>query len=308
MSEIRHGRRGPNRRHKYVKIINGKYIYPEDLIKKGKKAALTVKDEVNNAKVEAKKLVRRGKAAYDNNFTESGKIRVAKQIDTVGTVGREVTNHVRRSTNPQYNAQQIYNKIPKNKKQLKRFARKMTDKSINYGKYLKKDAKNLYREHQNNKVKKLGPVGAIVKRAEYERRIIQKNGGYAVPKSPLEKRTENITRINQKYGKFTKRKRTKYGNNAVGAIANSAQNARRNTVRPNNYGYDRTTNYGRTKMNTANRAAEKAFNSMKVPKVRKVKKSKLKEFMNNFKKKKKGQRIKTSDGDTRILSSKVRYR
>ena len=283
MGEIRHGR-GPSKKHKYIKIINGKYIYPEDLIKKGKKAALTVKDEVNNAKVEAKKLVGRGKAAYDNNFTESGKNRVAKQIDTVGTVGREVTNHVRRSTNPQYNAQQIYKKIPKNKKQLRRFARKMADKSVDYGKYLKKDAKNLYREHQNNKTKKLGSVGAIVKRAEYERKIRQKNGDYAIPKSPIQKRAENVSRINQRNEKGLKRNRTKYANNTVGNIANAARNARRNTVRPNNYGYDKTTNYDRPKMNTANRAVEKAFNSMKMPKVRKVKKSKLSEFKKKLKK------------------------
>ena len=282
MSEIKHGR-GPNKRHKYIKIINGKYIYPEDLIKKGKKAALTVKDEVNNAKVEAKKLVRRGKTAYDNNFTESGRNRVSKQIATVDTVGREVTNHVRRSTNPQYNAQQIYKKIPKNKKQLKRFVRKMADKSVDYGKYLKKDAKNLYREHQNNKAKKLGSVGTIVKRAEYERRIRQKNGGYAVPKSPIQKRAENISRINQRNGKGSKRNRTKYSNNAVGNIASAASTARKNTVRPNNYGYDRTAEYGRHKMNTANRAAEKAFNSMNITKVRKVKKSKLSEFKKKLK-------------------------
>ena len=282
MSEIKHGR-GPNKRHKYIKIINGKYIYPEDLIKKGKKAALTVKDEVNNAKVEAKKLVRRGKAAYDNNFTESGRNRVSKQIATVNTVGREVTNHVRRSTNPQYNAQQIYKKIPKNKKQLKRFARKMADKSVNYGKYLKKDAKNLYREYQNNKVKKLGSVGTIIKRAEYERRIRQKNGGYAIPKSLIQKRAENVSRINQRNGRGPKRNRTKYSNNAVGNIASAASKARKNTVRPNNYGYDRTAEYGRRKMNTANRAAEKAFNSMNITKVRKVKKSKLSEFKKKLK-------------------------
>ena len=283
MSEIKHGR-GPNKRHKYIKIINGKYIYPEDLIKKGKKAALTVKDEVNNTKVEAKKLVRRGKAAYDNNFTESGRNRVSKQIATVNTVGREVTNHVRRSTNPQYNAQQIYKKIPKNKKQLKRFVRKMADKSVDYGKYLKKDAKNLYREHQNNKAKKLGPIGTIVKRAEYERKIRRKNGGYVVPKSSIQKRAENDSRINQRNGKSPKHNRNKYDNNAAGKIANVASSARRNTVRPNNYGYDRTTKYGRPKMNTANRAAEKAFNSMEMPKVRKVKKSKLSEFRKKLKK------------------------
>lgn len=282
MSEIKHGR-GPNKRHKYIKIINGKYIYPEDLIKKGKKAALTVKDEVNNAKVEAKKLVRREKAAYDNNFTKSGRNRVSKQIATVNTVGKEVTNHVRRSTNPQYNAQQIYKKIPKNKKQLKRFARKMADKSVDYGKYLKKDTKNLYREHQNNKAKKLGAIGTIVKRAEYERRIRQKNGGYAIPKSPIQKRAENVSRINQRNRRGPKRNRTKYSNNAVGNIASAASKARKNTVRPNNYGYDRTAEYDRRKMNTANRAAEKAFNSMNITKVRKVKKSKLSEFKKKLK-------------------------
>lgn len=283
MSEIKHGR-GPNKRHKYIKIINGKYIYPEDLIKKGKKVVSTVKDELNNAKVDSKKMIKRGRAIYDNNFTESGKKRVSKQIGTVNKVGQEITNHVRRSINTPYNIQQIYKKIPKNKKQLKRFVRKMANKSVDYGKYLKKDAKNLYREHQNNKVKKLGSAGAIVKRAEYERRIRQKNGGYAVPKSPIQKRAENVSRINQRNGKSPKRNKDKYGNNAVGKIANAASLARRNTVRPNNYGYDRTTKYNKRKMNTANRAAEKAFNSMKVPKVRKVKKSKLSEFRKKLKK------------------------
>lgn len=283
MSEIKHGR-GPNKRHKYIKIINGKYIYPEDLIKKGKKVASTVKDELNNAKVDSKKMIKRGRAIYDNNFTESGKKRVAKQIGTVDKVGREITNHVRRSTNKQYNAQQIYKKIPKNKKQLRRFDKKITNKSIDYGRYLKKDAKNEYRKYQTNKAKKLGAVGSIVKRADYERKIRQKNGGYAVPKSALEKRAENISRINQRNGKISKRNKNKYGNNAAGKIANAASSVRRNTVRPNNYRHDRTTNYGRPKMNTANRAAEKAFNSMKMPKVRKVKKSKLSEFKKKLKK------------------------
>lgn len=283
MSEIKHGR-GPNKRHKYIKIINGKYIYPEDLIKKGKKVASTVKDELNNAKVDSKKMIKRGRAIYDNNFTESGKKRVAKQIGTVDKVGREITNHVRRSTNKQYNAQQIYKKIPKNKKQLRRFAKKITNKSIDYGRYLKKDAKNEYRKYQMNKAKKLGAAGSIIKRADYERKIRQKNGGYAVPKSSLEKRAENISKINQRNGKISKRSKNKYGNDAAGKIANAASSARRNTARSNNYGYDRTTEYGRRKMNTANRAAEKAFNSMKMPKIRKAKKSKLSEFKKKLKK------------------------
>lgn len=283
MSEIKHGR-GPNKRHKYIKIINGKYIYSEDLIKKGKKVASTVKDELNNAKVDSKKMIKRGRAIYDNNFTESGKKRVAKQIGTVDKVGREITNHVRRSTNKQYNAQQIYKKIPKNKKQLRRFAKKITNKSIDYGRYLKKDAKNEYRKYQTNKAKKLGAVGSIVKRADYERKIRQKNGGYAVPKSALEKRAENISRINQRNGKISKHNKNKYGNDAAGKIANAASLARRNTTRSNNNGYDRTTEYGRRKMNTVNRADEKAFNSMKMPKVRKVKKSKLSEFKKKLKK------------------------
>ena len=249
MSEIKHGR-GPNKRHKYIKIINGKYIYPEDLIKKGKKVASTVKDELNNAKVDSKKMIKRGRAIYDNNFTESGKKRVAKQIGTVDKVGREITNHVRRSTNTPYNTQQIYKKIPKNKKQLRRL----------------------------NKAKKLGAAGSIIKRADYERKIRQKNGGYAVPKSSLEKRAENISKINQRNGKISKRSKNKYGNDAAGKIANAASSARRNTARSNNYGYDRR------KMNTANRAAEKAFNSMKMPKIRKVKKSKLSEFKKKLKK------------------------
>lgn len=283
MSEIRHGR-GPSKRHKYVKIINGKYIYPEDLIKKGKKAALTVKDELNNVTADSKKMIKRGRAIYDNNFTESGKKRVAKQIGTVDKVGREITNHVRRFTNTPYNTQQISKKIPKNKKQPRRFVKKITNKSVDYGRYLKKDAKNEYRKYQTNKAKKLGAAGSIIKRADYERKIRQKNGGYAVPKSSLEKRAENISRINQRNGKISKRSKNKNGNDAAGKIANAASSARRKTVRPNSYGYDRTTEYGRRKMNTANRAAEKAFNSMKMPKVRKVKKSKLSEFKKKLKK------------------------
>lgn len=283
MSEIKHGR-GPNKRHKYIKIINGKYIYPEDLIKKGKKVASTVKNELNNVTADSKKMIKRGRAIYDNNFTESGKKRVAKQIGTVNKVGREITNHVKRSTNMPYNTQQIYKKIPKNKKQLRRFAKKITDKSVDYGRYLKKDVKNEYRKYQMNKAKKLGVAGSIVKRADYERKIRQKNGGYAVPKSALEKRAENISKINQRNGKISKRSKNKYGNDAAGKIANAASSARRNTARSNNYGYDRTTEYGRRKMNTANRAAEKAFNSMKMPKIRKVKKSKLSEFKKKLKK------------------------
>lgn len=283
MSEIKHGR-GPNKRHKYIKIINGKYIYPEDLIKKSKKAALTVKDELNNVKADSKKMIKRGRAIYDNNFIGSGKKRVARQIGTVDKVGREITNHVRRSTNTPHNTQQIYKKIPKNKKQLRRFAKKITNKSVDYGRYLKKDAKNEYRKYQTNKAKKLDAVGSIVKRADYERKIRQKNGKYAVPKSVLEKRAENISRINQRNGKTSKRNKNKHGNDAAGKIANAASLARRNTTRSNNHGYDRTTEYGRRKMNTVNRAAEKAFNSMKMPKVRKVKKSKLSEFKKKLKK------------------------
>ena len=171
-----------------------------------------------------------------------------------------------------------------NIKQLRRFAKKITDKSVDYGRYLKKDAKNAYRKYQTNKAKKLGVVGSIVKRADYERKIRQKNGGDAIPKSVLEKRAENISRINQRNEKNSKRNKNKYGNDAAGKIANAASSARRKTVRPNNYGYDRTTEYGRRKMNTANRAAEKAFNSMKMSKVRKVKKSKLSEFKKKLKK------------------------
>lgn len=150
-------------------------------------------------------------------------------------------------------------------------------------------------------------VATIQQRVDNEQRVNQKNGRYSTSNKKIDKPSETLTiaNLNKMHDKFEKRKRP---NNAVGPITNAARMARRNTFRSNNYGYDRTTNYGRPKMNTASNAAERAFNSMPMPKLRKVKKSKLKEFMNNFKKKKKGQRIKTSDGDTRILSSKVRYR
>ena len=251
MSEIRHGRRGPNKRHKYVKIINGKYIYPEDLIQKGKDFVSDTKDSA------------------DINYRKA-RLKTKK-------AGRPIVR-----------------KIPRTIAEIE-----------SGGKRLKRDLNRGYSNYKNNRIIKRGAVSPIVKRANNESRIRQKNGMNGASKSGLEKHAENIVRINQRNGKFTNRKRT---NNAVGVIANAARNSRRNTVRPNNYGYDRTTNYGRPKMNTASNAAERAFNSMKMPKVRKVKKSKLKEFMNNFKKKKKGQRIKTSDGDTRILSSTVRYR
>lgn len=141
---------------------------------------------------------------------------------------------------------------------------------------------------------------SIRERVDHVQRVNQKNGRYSTSNKKIDKPSETLTiaNLNKMHDKFEKRKKP---NNAVGVITNAARKARRNTFRSNNYGYDRTTNYGRPKMNTASNAAERAFNSMPMPKLRKVKKSKLKEFMNNFKKKKKGQRIKTSDGDTRIL-------
>ena len=276
MSEIRHGR-GPSKRHKYVKIINGKYIYPEDLIQKGKDFVSDTKDA---AEIKAKELILKGKKEgrkllRDSGYADySGPERLVKR-------GKEFISDAKDTADINYRKARL-----KTKKAGRPIVRKIprTIAEIeSRGKHLKRD----------------------LKRANNETRIRQKNGGYPVPKNPIERRAENISKINQRNGKFTNRKRT---NNAVGIITNAARNSRRNTVRPNNYGYDRTTNYGRPKMNTASNAAERAFNSIKMPKVRKVKKSKLKEFMNNFKNKKKGQRIKTSDGDTRILSSTVRYR
>lgn len=203
---IQHGR-GPNKHHKYIKIENGKYIYPKDLVNKVTK----IRDKVD--------LKRR------RNYIKHGR-------------GPSKRHKYIKIENGRY----IY---PKN--------------------LINKDA-----------------VKPIVKRANNESRIRQKNGGYAVPKNSIERRAEYIVRINQRNGKFTNRKKN---NNAVGTIANAARNARRNAVRPNNYGYDRTTNYGKPKMNTVSNAAERAFNSMKMPKVRKVKKSKLSEFKKKLKKK-----------------------
>ena len=275
MSEIRHGRRGPNKRHKYLKIVNGKYIYPEDLIQKGKDFVSDTKDA---AEIKAKELILKGKKEGRKLLRDSG---YADYSGPEGLVkrGKEFISDAKDTADINYRKARL-----KTKKAGRPVVRKIprTIAEIESGgKHLKRDINRVYNDYKNNRIIKRGAVSPIVKRANNESRIRQKNG------------------------KFTNRKKT---NNAVGTIANAARNARRNTVRPNNYGYDRTTNYGRTKMNTANRAAEKAFNSMPMPKLRKVKKSKLKEFMNNFKKKKKGQRIKTSDGDTRILSSKVRYR
>lgn len=299
MSEIRHGRRGPNKHHKYLKIVNGKYIYPEDLINKGKDFISDTKDA---AEIKTKELILKGKKEGRKLLRDSG---YADYSGPEGLVkrGKEFISDTKDSADINYRKARL-----KTKKAGRPIVRKIprTIAEIEAGgKRLKRDLNRGYNNYKNNRIIKRGAVSPIVKRANNESRIRQKNGMNGASKSRLEKHAENIVRINQRNGKFTNRKRT---NNAVGTIANAARNARRNTVRPNNYGYDRTTNYGRTKMNTANRAAEKAFNSMPMPKLRKVKKSKLKEFMNNFKKKKKGQRIKTSDGDTRILSSKVRYR
>ena len=298
MSEIRHGR-GPSKRHKYVKIINGKYIYPEDLINKGKDFISDTKDA---AEIKAKELILKGKKEGRKLLRDSG---YADYSGPEGLVkrGKEFISDTKDSADINYRKARL-----KTKKAGRPIVRKIprTIAEIESGgKRLKRDLNRGYSNYKNNRIIKRGAVSPIVKRANNETRIRQKNGGYAVPKNPIERRAENISKINQRNGKFTNRKRT---NNAVGVITNVARDSRRNTVRPNNYGYDRTTNYGRPKMNTASNAAERAFNSMKMPKVRKVKKSKLKEFMNNFKKKKKGQRIKTSDGDTRILSSIVRYR
>lgn len=125
---------------------------------------------------------------------------------------------------------------------------------------------------------------SIRERVDHVQRVNQKNGRYSTSNKKIDKPSETLTiaNLNKMHDKFEKRKKP---NNAVGAIANAARKARRNTFRSNNYGYDRTTNYGRPKMNTASNAAERAFNSMPMPKLRKVKKSKLKEYMNKFKKK-----------------------
>lgn len=125
---------------------------------------------------------------------------------------------------------------------------------------------------------------SIRERVDHEQRVNQKNGRYSTSNKKIDKPSETLTiaNLNKMHDKFEKRKKP---NNAVGVITNAARKARRNTFRSNNYGYDRTTNYGRPKMNTASNAAERAFNSMPMPKLRKVKKSKLKEYMNKFKKK-----------------------
>lgn len=299
MSEIRHGRRGPNKHHKYLKIVNGKYIYPEDLIQKGKDFVSDTKDA---AEIKAKELILKGKKEGRKLLRDSG---YADYSGPEGLVkrGNEFISDAKDTADINYRKARL-----KTKKAGRPVVRKIP-RTINEiesrGRKLKRELVRDYNNSKNNRIIKRGAVSPIVKRANNESRIRQKNGMNGASKSRLEKHAENIVRINQRNGKFTNRKRT---NNAVGVITNAARNSRRDTVRPNNYGYDRTTNYGRPKMNTASNAAERAFNSMKMPKVRKVKKSKLKEFMNNFKKKKKGQRIKTSDGDTRILSSTVRYR
>ena len=296
---IQHGR-GPSKRHKYVKIINGKYIYPEDLIKKGKDFISDTKDA---AEIKAKELILKGKKEGRKLLRDSG---YADYSGPEGLVkrGKEFISDAKDTADINYKKARL-----KTKKAGRPVVRKIP-RTINEiesrGRKLKRELVRDYNNSKNNRIIKRGAVAPIVKRVDYERRIEQKNGGYNTPKSRLEKHAENIVRINQRNGKVTKRKNA---NNAVGTIANAARTARRNTVRPNSYGHDRTTNYGKPKMNTASNAAERAFNSMKMPKVRKVKKSKLKEFMSKFeKKKKKGLKIKTNDGDTRILSSTVRYR
>lgn len=299
MSEIIHSRRGPNKHHKYLKIVNGKYIYPEDLIQKGKDFVSDTKDA---AEIKAKELILKGKKEGRKLLRDSG---YADYSGPEGLVkrGKEFISDAKDTADINYRKARL--KTKKTGRPVVRKIPRTINEIESRGRKLKRELVRDYNNGKNNRIIKRGAVAPIVKRVDYERRIDQKNGGYGTRKSRLEKHAENIVRINQRNDKFTNRKKN---NNAVGTIANAARNARRNTVRPNNYGYDRTTNYGRSKMNTASNAAERAFNSMKMPKVRKVKKSKLKEFMNNFKKKKKGQRIKTNDGDTRILSSTVRYR
>lgn len=278
MSEIRHGRRGPNKRHKYLKIVNGKYIYPEDLIQKGKDFVSDTKDA---AEIKAKELILKGKKEGRKLLRDSG---YADYSGPEGLVkrGKEFISDAKDTADINYRKARL------NTKKAGRPVVRKIPRTINEiesrGRKLKRELVRDYNNSKNNRIIKRGAVTPIVKRVDYERRIDQKNGGYGARKSRLEKHVENIVRINQRNGKFANRKRT---NNAVGVITDATRNSRRNTVRPNNYGYDRTTNYGRPKMNTASNAAERAFNSMKMPKVRKVKKSKLKEFMNNFKKKKK---------------------
>lgn len=272
MSEIRHGRRGPNKRHKYVKIINGKYIYPEDLIKKSKDFISDTKDA---AEIKTKELILKGKKEGRKLLRDSGYADHSGTNDLVKR-GKEFVSDAKDTADINYRKSRL--KTEKTGRPVVRKIPRTIDEIESRGRRLKR---KVIRNH-NNKIIKRGTVSPIVKKANNESRIRQKNGGYAVPKNQIERRAEGITRINQRNGKFTNRKKH---NNAVGAITNAARMVRRNTVRPNNYGYDRTTNYGRPKMNTANNAAERALNSIKMPKVRKVKKSKLSEFKKKLKKK-----------------------
>lgn len=358
---IQHGR-GPNKHHKYIKIENGKYIYPKDLVnkitkirdkvdaekaKKNKKDALELiknKNILNDSKkklkkIKFKKIEPTRKERIVNIVSTPGRyiknknrIRAEKKekeqysrLERLGRIGRKQMNALSKGYFGKSMDDEIkeYKKFDKEinkrsreiQKESREFDKQWNEKSdfdkeferrdkimqkkmrksgllkrrrnyIKHGrgpskrhKYIKiENGRYIYPENLINK----DAVNSIVKRANNESRIRQKNGGYAVPKNPIERRAENITRINQRNGKFTNHKKN---NNAVGTIANAARNARRNTVRPNNYGHDRTTNYGRPKMNTASNAAERAFNSMNMSKVRKVKKSKLSEFKKKLKRK-----------------------
>lgn len=339
---IQHGR-GPNKRHKYIKIENGKYIYPKDLVNKVTK----IRDEVDAKKAKKNKkdaleLIKNKNILNDSKkklkkikFKKIEPTRKERIVNIVSTPGQYIKNKNRiRAEKKEKEQYSRLERLGRNgRKQMNAltkgyFGKSMDDEIKEHNKFDKeidKRSREIQKESREFD-KRWNEKSDFDKEFERRDKIMQKK----MRKSGLLKRRRNYIKhgrgpskrhkyvkiVNGKYiypedlikkGKdfISDRKKT---NNAVGTIANAARNARRNTVRPNNYGHDRTTNYGRPKMNTASNAAERAFNSMKMPKVRKVKKSKLKEFMNNFKKKKKGQRIKTNDGDTRILSSTVRYR
>lgn len=93
MNEIRHGRRGPNRRHKYIKIVNGRYIYPEDVVKKVELPPDYTKREMYEGRINQKNT---GKATLDvgANFIANNVIRAQNKfhnnIHDYDKAGREV--------------------------------------------------------------------------------------------------------------------------------------------------------------------------------------------------------------------------
>ena len=169
-----------------------------------------------DSEIKTKELILKGKKEGRKLLRDSG---YADHSGTNGLVkrGKEFVSDAKDTADINYRKSRL--KTKKTGRPVVRKIPRTIDEIESRGRRLKR---KVIRNH-NNKIIKRGTVSPIVKKANNESRIRQKNGGYAVPKNQIERRAEGITRINQRNGKFTNRKKH---NNAVGAITNAARMVR----------------------------------------------------------------------------------